>query len=66
VRPLEPKIDTTKPVKIRVRGVVYSKPSYGRFTEYQVVQGRTILSRHELRKYATKWCEERRLTVELQ
>lgn len=50
-------------VKIRFRQVIqrgnqYGQ-QYGRYDEYQVVQGRKILSRHDLESHAIKWCDER-------
>lgn len=51
-----------KKVKIRFRKVVQqSGPGrdYGRFDEYQVVDGRVILSRHDLESQAIEWCEKR-------
>jgi hypothetical protein len=49
------------PVKIRMRSVICRKPTYGRFDEYQVVTCRKILSRHDLRSQAERWCEKRGL-----
>lgn len=49
-----------KKVKIRYREVITRMThSYGRFGEYQVVEGRTILSRHDLEWQAIRWCEKR-------
>lgn len=48
-------------VKIRYREVMQQAGpgrEYGRFPEYQVVQGRKILSRHDLREQAERWCEK--------
>lgn len=48
-------------VKIRFRQVVYpSAPGrdYGRYDEYQVVEKRKILSRHDLYSQAVKWCAD--------
>ena len=50
--------DKKKKVKIRFRQIMYQKPTYGRFDEYQVVEGRKILSRHDLEWHAVEWCEK--------
>jgi len=45
-------------VKIRFRQVITHRPTYGRFDEYQVVQSRKVLSRHDLREQAEKWIND--------
>jgi len=57
------KIDITKPVKIRQRDVICRKPVYGRFGEYQVVQGNRVLSRWDLRSQAERWCADKGLRI---
>lgn len=50
-------------VKIRYREVIATKPAYGRFGEYQVVQARKILFRADIKAQAERWCEENNYTV---
>lgn len=45
-------------VKIRYREVIATKPAYGRFGEYQVVQGRKVIHRTDTREQAERWCNE--------
>jgi len=52
---LKGKINPLGPFVIRERHRIKSSPKPGMrqaWTEYQVVQGRTIVSRHDLRKHA--------------
>lgn len=51
-------------VKIRYREVIVQRPHYGRFPEHQVVLGRKILSRHDLRSQAEKWAESNGYEIE--
>lgn len=50
-QPLPPR---QKNLKIRYREVTTQKPFYGRYGEYQVVDGRKIIGRFDLREQALK------------
>lgn len=54
---------TDRPVKIRYREVIVRRPFYGRFGEYQVVEGRKVISRQDLRSHAERWATTRGYTV---
>lgn len=54
---------TAMTVKIRYREIIVQRPCYGRFPEWQVVQGRKILSRHDLQTQAIRWCQKREYTI---
>ena len=45
-------------VKIRYRDVIATKPAYGRYAEYQVIDGRKILVRTDTREQAEQWAKE--------